>query len=50
MPNWIEGTMKLRGKRSDIKRFFEEGVTTSTYLGEEQITDRSDKRFHMVRV
>ena len=23
MPNWIEGTMKLRGKRENIKRFLE---------------------------
>lgn len=26
MPNWIEGTMKLRGKQEDIKRFFYEGI------------------------
>ena len=26
MPNWIEGTMKLRGEKKDIKRFFEEGI------------------------
>lgn len=29
MPNWIEGTMKLRGKRKDIERFFREGVETN---------------------
>lgn len=27
MPNWIEGSMKLRGEKNDIKRFFEEGIT-----------------------
>lgn len=29
MPNWIEGTMKLRGRRADIKRFFDEQVEPS---------------------
>lgn len=31
MPNWIEGTMKLRGKREDIKRFIDEGIDTCMY-------------------
>ena len=26
MPNWIEGTMKLRGKREDIKRFLDNEI------------------------
>ena len=26
MPNWCEGSLKLRGKYTDILRFFEEGV------------------------
>lgn len=26
MPNWIEGTMKLRGKKENIRRFFLEGI------------------------
>lgn len=26
MPNWIEGTLKLRGKPEHIKRFFREGL------------------------
>lgn len=26
MPNWIEGTLKLRGKRRDIERFFDDGT------------------------
>lgn len=30
MPNWIEGTMKLRGAQKDIKRFFSEGVEPSS--------------------
>ena len=29
MPNWIEGTMKLRGKREDIRQFFKEGLEAS---------------------
>ena len=32
MPNWIEGTMKLRGKREDIRRFFLEGLDLSSWL------------------
>ena len=31
MPNWIEGTMKLRGKREDIARFFREGLEPSNW-------------------
>jgi len=33
MPNWIEGTMKLRGKMSDIKRFIDEGIFGYDYTG-----------------
>jgi hypothetical protein len=32
MPNWIEGTMKLRVKREDIRRFFLEGLDPSSWL------------------
>ena len=32
MPNWIEGTMKLRGKRENIRRFFLEGLDPSSWL------------------
>lgn len=28
MPNWIEGTLKLRGKAADLIRFFEGGFDT----------------------
>ena len=46
MPNWIEGTMKLRGKREDIKRFFREGLQASSWTGEtnkleDQVIDNS---------
>lgn len=41
MPNWIEGTMKLRGKMSDIKRFFDEGIELSGIL-KEQNKQRGD--------
>jgi len=34
MPNWIEGTLKLRGKSEDLKRFFTEGLEPSTFCGE----------------
>lgn len=30
MPNWIEGTLKLRGDPENIMRFFREGVAPST--------------------
>lgn len=26
MPNWCEGTLKVRGKMNDVKRFFLEGI------------------------
>lgn len=43
MPNWIEGTLKLRGKRVDIIRFFREGLESSTPIdSENQVTDYSD--------
>jgi len=45
MPNWIEGTMKLRGKREDIRRFFREGVDASAWPDpkdqENQVEDNS---------
>jgi hypothetical protein len=31
MPNWIEGSMKLRGETKDLKKFFEEGITVYKY-------------------
>lgn len=34
MPNWIEGTMKLRGKMSDIKCFIDEGICLYNFTGE----------------
>ena len=33
MPNWIEGTMKLRGKRKDIKRFLDNEIAPSSSYG-----------------
>ena len=50
MPNWIEGTMKLRGKQKNIKRFFDEGIEASPYFGEkenleEQVIDESGEDF-----
>ena len=36
MPNWIEGTMKLRGKRGDISRFIHEGIHGYDYIGENE--------------
>ena len=50
MPNWIEGTMKLRGKREDIKRFLDNELDTSSYYGEkrtleEQVQCNSDDEY-----
>ncbi len=50
MPNWIEGTMKLRGKREDIKRFLDNELGTSSYYGEkraieEQVECNSDDSY-----
>ena len=45
MPNWIEGTLKLRGKQEDMRRFFREGLQPSNWPKPEdrvgQIIDRS---------
>ena len=47
MPNWIRGTMKLRGDRKNIKRFFTEGLEASHWIDEEkledQVTDNSNE-------
>ena len=50
MPNWIEGTMKLRGKREDKKRFLDNELGTSSYYGEkraieEQVECNSDDSY-----
>lgn len=42
MPNWIKGTMKLRGKREDIRQFFNEGLDASGYNNvDDQVKDDS---------
>lgn len=33
MPNWIEGSLKLRGNSEDLKRFFKEGVDCPAEAG-----------------
>lgn len=35
MPNWIEGSLKLRGKNEGLKKFFTEFVEPSTFCGKE---------------
>ena len=47
MPNWIKGTMKIRGQQKDIKRFFREGLDPSSWAGEvnelnDQVIDESN--------
>ena len=36
MPNWCEGTLKVRGKVEDLKRFVLEGLCPVGFLGEEK--------------
>lgn len=36
MPNWIEGTLKLRGKRADLEKFFETAIHPSSNFREEK--------------
>lgn len=49
MPNWIEGTMKLRGKREDITRFFREGLEPSNWPRpedrENQVVENGDDKY-----
>jgi hypothetical protein len=33
MPNWIEGTLKLRGESKDLKLFFENAIQPSSCIG-----------------
>lgn len=39
MPNWCEGSLKLKGKYDDILRFWEEGVNAYSYS-----VDRNNER------
>ena len=39
MPNWIEGTLKLRGKTEGLKKFFTEYLDPSSYFGEIRTID-----------
>ena len=39
MPNWIEGTLKLRGKTEGLKKFFTEYLDPSQILGEVRTID-----------
>lgn len=46
MPNWIEGTLKLRGKRENIRNFIKNEITASELYGvksdiNEQVIDDS---------
>ena len=35
MPNWIEGTLKLRGKTKDLRRFFKTAIQPCACFGKE---------------
>lgn len=36
MPNWCKGTLKVRGKLEDLKRFVLEGLHPVTFFGDEK--------------
>ena len=43
MPNWCEGTLKVRGRVKDLKRFCLEGLQPVTYMGENKPLLQLDK-------
>lgn len=43
MPNWCEGTLRVRGKVKDLKRFCLEGLQPVTYLGDKKQPLQLDK-------
>lgn len=43
MPNWIEGTLKLRGTSENLKRFFEEGLEGDVMI----VSDFENKYFEV---
>lgn len=51
MPNWCKGTLKVRGKISDLKRFVLEGLEPVNVLGEKldsfKFEDEDEKSFFL---
>lgn len=43
MPNWAEGTLKIRGKLSEVTRFMDEKVVFVDYTDEPNTTERPAK-------
>lgn len=43
MPNWCEGTLKVRGKIKDLKRFCLEGLHPVDYFGNDQKPSEIDE-------
>lgn len=43
MPNWCEGTLKIRGKQKDVKRFVLEGLRPVDFFGNEKEPLNLDK-------
>ncbi len=37
MPNWIEGSLKLRGKSENLKKFFENAILPCAYHGDKNM-------------
>ena len=34
MPNWCKGSLKVRGKISDLKKFVQQGLEPVSYIGD----------------
>ena len=47
MPNWIEGTVKVRGKYKDILNFFKTGITAYQKSGNHDATLPRDEWIHV---
>ena len=50
MPNWCEGTMKVRGKTENVKKFLTEGINQYTYNWQTREMVRQPKSFMHVEI
>ena len=48
MPNWCEGTLKVRGKTENVKKFLTEGINQYVYDWEKKDTIKQPKDFMSV--
>ena len=45
MPNWIEGSLRLRGTADNLERFFREGFDSVSYFGETRPNPVKENRY-----